>query len=98
MKYEWPGGLTTAVTVTNTGSTAINGWVVRWTFPGDTKVTNSWNATIVQSGTAVTATNVSYNAVIAAGASASFGFQATWTSNDAAPTGFTVNGVPCALR
>jgi len=27
----------------------------------------------------------------------SLGFQGTWTSSDAAPTAFTVNGTPCSL-
>jgi alpha-galactosidase len=95
-KNEWPGGLTATVTVTNTGSTAVNGWVVRWTFPGDTRVTNAWNATLTQTAASVSASNVGYNGVIAPGANASFGFQGTWTGNDASPTGFTVNGVACA--
>jgi O-glycosyl hydrolase len=92
---QWTGGFTAGVTVTNTGSTPIDGWTVGFTFPGDQKVTNAWNATLSQSGEAVTATNASYNASLAAGASTSFGFQGTWTSSDSPPTSFTVNGVAC---
>ena len=63
--------------MTNTGTAAVNGWTLKWSFPGDQKVTNAWNGTVTQSGTAVTATNVSYNAAIARGGNAQCGFQGT---------------------
>lgn len=94
-KSEWQGGLTADISVTNTGSTPVNGWTVAFTFPGDTKVTSAWNATVTQSGTAVTARNVSYNGTIAAGAGVSFGFQGTWSASDASPASFTLNGAAC---
>ncbi|MEN3305896.1 MAG: hypothetical protein V7603_2098 [Micromonosporaceae bacterium] len=94
-KNEWQGGLTGNVTITNTGTAAVNGWTLAFTFPGDTKVTSAWNATVTQSGAAVTAGNVSYNGTIAPGGNASFGFQGTWTSNDTNPTGFSLNNSPC---
>lgn len=93
---QWTGGFTANVTVNNTGTTPINGWTAGFTFPGDQKVTNAWNATVSQSSEAVTATNASYNGTIAAGSSTSFGFQGTWTSSDAPPTSFTINGVTCS--
>jgi hypothetical protein len=92
---EWPGGFTANVVVNNTGTSAVNGWTVGFSFPGDQKVTNAWNATVTQSGTAVTATNASYNAAIPPGGSTSFGFQGTYTSNDNAPAAFTLNGTAC---
>ncbi|HEX5143683.1 MAG TPA: cellulose binding domain-containing protein, partial [Mycobacterium sp.] len=96
VKNEWAGGFTANVTVTNTGTTAINGWTLKFSFAGDQKVTNAWNATVTQPGTAVTATNVSYNATIAPSGNVQFGFQGTWTSNDTTPTAFTVNGTACS--
>ena len=51
---------------------------------------------VTQSGSAVTATNASYNAAIAPGGNAQFGFQGTWASNDANPTAFTLNGTACS--
>src|SRR5579884_1422904 len=95
-KNEWSGGFTANVTVTNSGTTAINGWTLKWTFPGDQKVTNAWNATVTQSGSAATATNVSYNASIAPGGNVQFGFQGTWASNDTNPSAFTLNGNTCS--
>jgi poly(hydroxyalkanoate) depolymerase family esterase len=92
---EWAGGFTANVTVINTGNAAINGWTLTFTFPGDQKVTTAWNATVSQSGSSVTAANVSYDGAIAPGGSVSFGFQGTWASNDTAPGSFSLNGVTC---
>jgi len=96
VKNEWTGGFTANVTVTNTGTATVNGWTVKFSFPGDQHVTNAWNATVTQSGTAVTATNVSYNPTIAPGGNVQFGFQGTWNSNDTSPTTFTLNGTACS--
>jgi hypothetical protein len=93
---EWQGGFVANVTISNTGTAAIDGWTLKFTFPGDQHVTSAWNATVTQSGTAVTATNVSYDGTISPGASASMGFQGTWTANDTSPTSFTLNGASCS--
>jgi hypothetical protein len=92
---EWAGGFTANVTVNDTGSTSWSSWTLKFAFPGDQKVTNAWNATVTQSGAAVTAVNASYNGSVAPGGNASFGFQGTWTANDSPPTSFTVNGTTC---
>jgi cellulase/cellobiase CelA1 len=92
----WNTGLTNNVTITNTSSSAINGWKLTFTLASGQTVTNSWNATISPSSGAVTAANMSYNAAIPPGGSTSFGYQANHTGNTAAPTGFALNGSPCA--
>jgi hypothetical protein len=84
------------VTIKNTGTSAINGWTLKFTYPGDQKVTNAWSATVTQSGAAITATNVAYDAAISPGATVSVGWQGTWTSSDAVPTAFTLNGAACS--
>ncbi|WP_438822073.1 cellulose binding domain-containing protein [Actinocrinis puniceicyclus] len=96
VKNEWGGGFTANVTVTNTGTSTVNGWTVTWSFPGDQKVTNAWNANVTQSGSAVTATNMSYNPAIAPGGNVQFGFQGTWAGNDTSPSAFTLNGSACS--
>jgi endo-1,4-beta-xylanase len=93
---EWAGGFVANVTVGNTGTTTINGWTLSFTFPGDQKITNAWNATVTQTGTSVIAKGLSYNSTIGPGASTSFGFQGTWTSNDTSPSTFSLNGSPCS--
>ena len=92
---QWQGGFTANVTIANTGSSAINGWTLTFTFPGDQQITDAWNGVESQSGENVTITNESYNAAIAAGSSTSLGFQGTWTNSDATPTAFKVNGTAC---
>jgi hypothetical protein len=92
---QWQGGFTANITIADTGSSAINGWKLTFTFPGDQQITNAWNGVASQSGENVTITNESYNATIAAGSSTSLGFQGTWTNSDATPTAFSVNGTTC---
>jgi chitodextrinase len=96
-KNEWPGGFTANITISNTGTSAVNGWTLTFSFPGDQKVTSPWNATVTQSGAAVTAKNVSHNGSIAPGGNATFGFQGTWSSNDASPAAYALNGAACTL-
>ena len=92
---QWTGGFTASVAITNTGSSAISSWTLKFTFPGNQAITDAWNGVESQSGEAVTIANESYNATIAAGGSTSLGFQGTWSTSDAAPTAFTVNGSTC---
>jgi acetylxylan esterase len=92
---EWAGGFVAGVTIDNTGSTAVSGWQLAFTFPGDQKITNAWNAAVSQSGSGVTAANLSYDATISPGGNVSFGVQGTWASNDTAPTSFSLNGTAC---
>jgi cellulase/cellobiase CelA1 len=92
---NWQGGFTANVTITNNSSSTISGWTLTFTFPGDQKITNGWNADVTQTGTSVTAKNLSYNASISPGSSQSFGFQGTWATNDASPASFGVNGTAC---
>jgi cellulose 1,4-beta-cellobiosidase len=81
----WGTGFTATVTVT-AGSSAINGWKVSWTFGGNQSISNAWNATVTQSGSSVTAANASYNGSLGAGASTSFGFQASYSGSNPVPT------------
>ncbi|MBS2966705.1 glycoside hydrolase family 6 protein [Actinocrinis puniceicyclus] len=93
----WPGGFTASVAINNAGSSAINGWTLTYRYGGDQKVTSAWGATSSQSGSTVTLTSVSWDASIAPGATLTgVGMQGTWASSNAAPSGFTLNGVACS--
>jgi endo-1,4-beta-xylanase len=92
---EWAGGFTAQAVIANTGKTAINGWSLAFTFPGDQKLTSNFNGGFSQTGKNATLTNATYNGAIAAGASVTIGFQGTWTSNDTNPSSFSVNGTAC---
>ncbi|MFJ6194713.1 PHB depolymerase family esterase [Micromonospora sp. NPDC092111] len=93
----WNTGLTTAVTITNTGGTTVNGWALAFTLPAGQTITSGWNATYSPTSGAVTARNLSYNATIAPGTSVGIGFQATHTGNTGRPATFTLNGAPCTI-
>ncbi|RKE17256.1 glycoside hydrolase family 9 protein [Streptomyces sp. TLI_171] len=92
----WGNGFTATVTVKNTGASTVAGWTLGWSFAGDQRVSNGWNATVSQSGTAVTARDAGWNGTLAPGTSASFGFQATYSGANPAPARFTLNGADCA--
>jgi cellulose 1,4-beta-cellobiosidase len=91
---QWDTGYGATVTVTNTGD-PISKWTVGWTYAGNQKITQGWNATITQSGQAVSAASLSYNGSLGTGGSTTFGFNGTYSGTNTAPTVFTVNGVTC---
>lgn len=93
----WNTGLTTSLTITNTGTTPVDGWSLAFTLRAGQTITGGWNASYAPASGAVTARNVSYNATTAPNASVSIGFQATHTGNTGRPTSFTLNGSPCAV-
>ncbi|MER5639120.1 glycoside hydrolase family 9 protein [Kitasatospora sp. NPDC002227] len=92
----WSNGFTATVTVKNTGTSTVSGWTLGWSFAGDQRISNAWNATVTQSGAAVTARDAGWNGTLAPGASASLGFQATYSGANPAPARFTLNGATCA--
>ncbi|MEU8199649.1 endo-1,4-beta-xylanase [Streptosporangium sp. NPDC049046] len=75
----WPGGFQSTVTV-SAGSAPINGWTVRWTWPGGQSISSLWSGEHTVSGSNVTVRNVDYNGSVAAGASTTFGFIAHGTA------------------
>ncbi|PWI20338.1 cellulose-binding protein [Streptomyces sp. Act143] len=91
----WNTGLTSSITLTNTGDTAIDGWSLAFTLPAGQTITSGWNATYSPTSGQVTARNVAYNATIAPGASVDLGFQATHTGDTAPPGSYTLNGTAC---
>jgi O-glycosyl hydrolase len=97
---QWSGGFGASFTITNTGTTSINGWRLQFSFPNGQTITQLWNGSYTQSGSAVTITNLSYNASIPPGSSLSSepGFNGTWNgTTNSPPTAFTLNGVACAV-
>ncbi|MFF0875543.1 extracellular catalytic domain type 1 short-chain-length polyhydroxyalkanoate depolymerase [Micromonospora aurantiaca (nom. illeg.)] len=93
----WNNGLTENITISNTGSAAVNGWSLTFTLPGGQTITSGWNASYSPASGQVTARNLAYNAVIPARGSTTIGFQATHTGNTARPGSFSLNGAPCTL-
>ncbi|GGO26635.1 extracellular catalytic domain type 1 short-chain-length polyhydroxyalkanoate depolymerase [Micromonospora parathelypteridis] len=93
----WNNGLTASVTITNTGTAAVNGWALAFTLPTGQRITNGWNAQYAPASGAVTARNVSYNATIAPNTSVGIGFQATHEGGTGKPSSFALNGAACSV-
>ncbi|PYC70772.1 esterase [Micromonospora arborensis] len=93
----WSNGLTASVTITNTGTAAVNGWALTFTLPSGQRITNGWNAQYAPASGAVTARNVSYNATIAPNTSVDIGFQATHDGGTGKPSSFALNGAACSV-
>lgn len=89
---QWNSGFQGTVTVTNTSKTASAAWTAMFTFADGQHITQSWSATLAQSGGTVTAHNATYNGSLAPGASTSFGFLATWQTSNTQPA------VTCTLN
>ena len=92
---QWSNGFTADVTIKNTAASAVNGWTLTWSFANGQAITNAWNAIATQTAANVSAKDAGHNATIGAGASTTFGFQATHTGVNAKPTVFKLNGVTC---
>ncbi|MER6423838.1 glycoside hydrolase family 6 protein [Streptomyces sp. NPDC001137] len=94
IQSQWDTGFTAAVTITNNAA-AKSGWSLKWSYAGNQKVTNGWNAKISQNGADVTAANESYNGTLASGGSVSFGFNGSYSGTNSVPATFTLDGVTC---
>lgn len=90
------GGYTANITITNTSTTAISGWTLRFALPaGQTLTPPGWSATYTVSGQNVTAVNLSYNGNLAPNASTGIGFNGRWSGSYTSPTAFTLNNAVC---
>ena len=79
---DWGTGATVNITITNNDSTAISGWTLKWSFPGNQKITNLWGGSFTQTGTSVTVTNAAYNSTIPANKGKNLGFNISKCSNN----------------
>ncbi|MEV0902422.1 non-reducing end alpha-L-arabinofuranosidase family hydrolase [Actinoplanes sp. NPDC049802] len=91
---QWQGGFNADVSITNLGD-PLSGWTLTWSSGAGQTVAQAWNATVTQSGAAVTAKNVSYNGAVATNGTVSFGFTGSWTGSNPVPASFALNGVVC---
>jgi chitodextrinase len=94
---DWGNGFTAGVHVVNSGTTAINGWTLKFSFAGNQAVTQGWSATWSQSGQAVTAVAMDWNASIPAGGAVDIGFNGSYSGSNATPASFTLNGTVCTI-
>lgn len=90
---SWNGGYQANVSIT-AGSEAVNGWTLQFDLPQGATVASAWNTTLSQSGTAVSAKDVGWNASVAAGSTREV-FGAVVNGTAGVPTTFTLNGQTC---
>jgi glucuronoarabinoxylan endo-1,4-beta-xylanase len=92
---SWTGGFQGEITVQNTGSSALNGWTLTFSFTAGQTITQMWGGTPAQSGGNVTVTPADYTRSIPAGGSVTVGFLADQGSTNPSPTSFKLNGGTC---
>ncbi len=86
---QWPNGYVMNVTVTNTGTTTLNGWTSRVTLPAGHSHTGSWPTAATISGQDVIQRNQTWNGALAPNQTATWGFQASRPNgNTQLPTSF----------
>src|ERR1035437_5816866 len=87
------------ITIKNTGTTALSGWSLAWSFTNGQTIAGSWNGAVSQSGANVPVTEQagqSWQNIPAGGSYAGFGFNGTWNgATNSVPTNFAINGVAC---
>ena len=92
---DWPGGFQGEIAIRNTGTAAVTGWKLGFSFADGQTVSTMWGGTAAQSGGSVTVTPASYSNTIPAGGSVTVGFIGSKGSTNTAPSAFTLNGAAC---
>lgn len=87
------GGFTAHITINNLED-PVNGWTLQFTLPAGQGFDHGWSANWSGSS-ALTATDLGWNGNLGTNASATIGFNGTWTGSFSEPTTFTLNGVAC---
>jgi len=73
VQNDWGSGAVTAIRITNTGSSAIEGWNVSWGYDNNS-ISNLWNANLSGSNP-YSATDMGWNGTIQPGQTIEFGMQ-----------------------
>ncbi|MFF5895739.1 cellulase family glycosylhydrolase [Streptomyces argenteolus] len=92
---QWPNGFQGEITIRNTGTTAINGWNLGFSFADGQTISNMWGGTPTQTGAKVSVAPAGYTATIAANGSVTVGFTGTTGSTNTVPAAFTLSGNAC---
>jgi chitodextrinase len=92
---DWGTGFSGGYTITNKMSVPLNSWAVAFSLPSTEKVTSLRNGRLTTSGNTYTASNLSWNAPLAPGASTTFSFNAGNSATYQDPPACTLNGNPC---
>ena len=86
---DWGSGFNGQIDIKNSGSTAVNNWVLKFDLPG--QISSLWNGVIsTHVGNTYTVTPASWNGSIGAGSSISIGFTASPGGGAVTPTNFVL--------
>lgn len=103
IETEWPAGATHGfqgdIQIVNLTPSVLTRWSFGWTFPNDQKIYQSWGADFTQSGAKITANSEPNEGYIAPnGGAFHMGFLANFSTTNAVPANFALNGTPCPLQ
>ena len=90
---DWGSGYQGKFTITNGSTATVSTWNVQWDLAAGHTMGTYWDALVSTSGQHVTALNRNYNAPLAPGQTATFGFIVNGGSTG--PLNCTINGASC---
>ncbi|MEI6894105.1 MAG: glycoside hydrolase family 9 protein [Colwellia sp.] len=76
---SWNTGYTAAITISNTGTSAVSSWQVNIALPDGHSIGNSWSGEYSGTTGDISLTNAPWNGTLTANASTTLGFQASYT-------------------
>lgn len=94
------GRFTAAIAVTNTGRSAVNGWTLRWRHTpagpaSRVRLSDAWNAAVSVDGKGGQVIDTDPGRPLAAGETATIGYEALVSGRVPEPSDVTLNGVKC---
>jgi endoglucanase len=97
---SWEGGtgFGANIEIRNTGPAITAGWTLLFSFLNGERIQNGWPVAFSQpagSAQVTVSSNAAWNQSIASGASITAGFNGTFTTVNATPAAFTLNGTAC---
>ncbi len=94
---QWSTGFSVGINITNTGTTAISGWTLTFSFSGNQQITQNWNGVLTQTGENISIKDAGYNANIAVGNYTGLGFNGAYSGVNNSPTIFFLNNQACTV-
>lgn len=92
---DWGSGFQAQYVLTNPMPVPLNTWSLQFSLPSTEKITSMWGGTDTASGTTQKVVAQSYDTTIAAGASITIGFDASYSGTYADPSACRLNSDPC---
>ncbi|WP_370947326.1 cellulose binding domain-containing protein [Amycolatopsis sp. cg5] len=91
---DWGTGYEGKYTITNGSSTGISAWTLEFDLASGQSISSLWDGSYTASGQHITVKST-WNGSVAAGGTASFGFNVKYSGSYSAPGGCKINGGSC---